>query len=78
VVMRGRTTFVVASRLRTIKNADQILMLEDGRIIERGTHAELLARRGAYARLYDLQLREQEEYEARTLSTRRVEQGAAR
>jgi len=37
-----------------------------------------LARRGAYARLYDLQLREQEEYEARTLSTRRVEQGVAR
>jgi len=78
VVMRGRTTFVVASRLRTIKNADQILMLENGRIIERGTHAELLARRGAYARLYDLQLREQEEYEARTLSTRRVAQGVAR
>jgi len=78
VVMRGRTTFVVASRLRTIKNADQILMLENGRLIERGTHAELLARRGAYARLYDLQLREQEEYEARTLSTRRVEQGVAR
>ncbi len=78
VVMRGRTTFVVASRLRTIKNADQILMLENGRIIERGTHAELLARRGAYARLYDLQLREQEEYEARTLTSRASSQGVAR
>ncbi len=60
-VMRGRTTFVVASRLRTIKNADQILVLDRGRIVERGTHDTLLTRGGAYARLYDLQLRDQEE-----------------
>jgi ATP-binding cassette subfamily B protein len=66
-VMRNRTTFVVASRLRTIKNADQILVLERGRIVERGTHASLLQRNGPYARLYDLQLREQEEFEARML-----------
>jgi len=63
-VMRGRTSFVVASRLRTIKNADQILVLEKGRIIERGTHADLIDRGGAYTRLYDLQLRDQEELEA--------------
>jgi len=63
-VMRGRTSFVVASRLRTIKNADQILVLEKGRIIERGTHAALIDRGGAYTRLYDLQLRDQEELEA--------------
>ncbi len=68
-VMRNRTTFVVASRLRTIKNADQILVLEHGRIVERGTHASLLQRNGPYARLYDLQLREQEEFEARMLAT---------
>ncbi len=66
-VMHGRTTFVVASRLRTIKNADQILILDKGSIIERGTHASLLALNGAYTRLYDLQLREQEEFETRML-----------
>jgi ABC-type multidrug transport system fused ATPase/permease subunit len=66
-VMRGRTSFVVASRLRTIKRADQILVLDRGRIIERGTHSSLLDLGGAYARLYELQLREQEEYEAQAL-----------
>jgi ABC-type multidrug transport system fused ATPase/permease subunit len=64
-VMQGRTTFVVASRLRTVKNADQILILEKGRIVERGNHEALLALGGTYTRLYDLQLREQEEFEAR-------------
>lgn len=64
-VMQNRTTFVVASRLRTVKNADQILVLEKGHIVERGNHEELLALNGAYTRLYDLQLREQEEFEER-------------
>jgi ATP-binding cassette subfamily B protein len=64
-VMRGRTSFVVASRLRTIKNADQILVLDEGRIVERGTHNELLAHNGPYRKLYDLQLREQEDFEVR-------------
>ncbi len=68
-VMRGRTTFVVASRLRTIKSADQILILDKGSIIERGTHETLLALHGAYSRLYDLQLREQEEFETRLVSS---------
>ena len=68
-VMRGRTTFVVASRLRTIKNADQIIVLDRGRIVERGNHASLLKLNGPYSRLYDLQLREQEEFEARMLDT---------
>jgi ATP-binding cassette subfamily B protein len=68
-VMRDRTTFVVASRLRTIKNADQILVLDRGSIIERGDHQSLLALNGAYKRLYDIQLREQEEMEARVLHT---------
>ncbi|GCE45602.1 ABC transporter ATP-binding protein [Thermosporothrix hazakensis] len=64
-VMKGRTTFVVASRLRTIKHADQILVLENGHIVERGTHDSLIALKGRYARLYDLQLRDQEEFEER-------------
>jgi len=69
VVMQGRTTFVVASRLRTIKSADQILVLDQGSIVERGTHKTLLAQGGAYTRLYDLQLREQEEFEERMMAS---------
>ena len=52
---RGRTTFVIAHRLSTIRSADQILVLEGGEIVERGTHAELLARNGALQQLYDKQ-----------------------
>jgi subfamily B ATP-binding cassette protein MsbA len=51
----GRTTFVIAHRLSTIRSADQILVLEAGEIVERGTHAELLALNGRYRQLYDKQ-----------------------
>jgi ATP-binding cassette, subfamily B, multidrug efflux pump len=54
-LMRGRTTFVIAHRLSTIRNADAILMMEHGRIVEKGTHQELLAARGRYAELYQSQ-----------------------
>ncbi len=54
-VMGGRTTFVVAHRLSTIERADLILVMEDGRIIEQGTHAELLLRNGAYSALHRMQ-----------------------
>jgi ABC-type multidrug transport system fused ATPase/permease subunit len=53
----GRTTFVIAHRLSTIQSADQILVLEHGEIVERGTHEELLARNGRYRQLYDKQYR---------------------
>jgi ABC-type multidrug transport system ATPase subunit len=53
--MRGRTTFVIAHRLSTIRRADQILVVESGRIIERGTHASLYALGGRYRELYDKQ-----------------------
>jgi len=51
-LMKGRTSFVIAHRLSTIRNADLVLVINDGEIIERGTHRELLARRGFYYRLY--------------------------
>ncbi len=60
-VMEGRTTFVIAQRLRTVKMADQILVLKDGEIVERGRHDELLRRDGIYRQIYDLELRDQEE-----------------
>ncbi len=60
-VMRGRTTFVIAHRLGTIRRADTILVLKDGEIVQRGTHEELLGSRGPYREIYELQLRPQEE-----------------
>lgn len=54
-LMKGRTSFIVAHRLSTIKNADQILVMKAGNIIERGTHDELLAKEGFYAQLYESQ-----------------------
>ena len=60
-VMRGRTSFVIAHRLRTIRDADQILVLRDGAIIQHGRHAELVDQPGLYREIYDLQFRGQEE-----------------
>jgi len=58
-LLAGRTVFVIAHRLSTVVDADLILVLDAGRIVERGTHAELLARRGAYYRLHSLQFRDE-------------------
>jgi ATP-binding cassette subfamily B protein len=60
-LMRGRTTFVIAQRLRTVKAADQIIVLENGHIVERGRHEELIQQDGLYREIYDLELRDQEE-----------------
>jgi subfamily B ATP-binding cassette protein MsbA len=58
-LLEGRTVFVIAHRLSTVVNADVILVLDRGRIVERGTHGELLAERGAYFRLHALQFRDE-------------------
>jgi ABC-type multidrug transport system fused ATPase/permease subunit len=60
-VMQGRTTFVIAHRLSTVRRADLILVLQDGEIVEQGTHEELMAQRSLYRDIYELQLRPQEE-----------------
>ena len=54
-MMKGRTTFIVAHRLQTIRDADLILYMEKGRVLEQGTHQQLLKKNGYYARLYHSQ-----------------------
>jgi len=57
-LMRGRTTFVTSHRLSLVRDADVILVFEEGRLVERGTHADLLAHRGLYAAMYEMQMGE--------------------
>jgi ATP-binding cassette subfamily B multidrug efflux pump len=63
-LMKGRTTFIIAQRLLTLKSADYILVLDHGRVVERGKHDSLLAQDGLYREIYDLQLKDQEEFVA--------------
>jgi ABC-type multidrug transport system fused ATPase/permease subunit len=62
-LMQGRTTFVIAQRLSTIRRADVILVMDQGRIVERGTHASLIAQEGLYREIYELQFRDQERFQ---------------
>jgi len=59
-LMEGRTSFVIAHRLSTIINADQIVVMDDGRIVEQGTHQQLLAQKGRYYNLYTMQWAQQD------------------
>ena len=71
-VMLNRTTLVIAHRLSTIENADLILVIEQGHIVERGTHQELLVKNGAYARLHSMQFKDQVvEYKDKLVDVRR-------
>jgi ATP-binding cassette subfamily B protein len=60
-LMEGRTTFVIAHRIQSVMAADLILVLKDGRVVQRGTHAELMAEQGFYRQIYDLQARLEDE-----------------
>jgi len=69
LALQGRTSLVIAHRLSTVLNADQILVIEAGQVIERGTHEDLLAADGLYAELYHTQFKSQEVYSERTQPT---------
>jgi ATP-binding cassette, subfamily B, multidrug efflux pump len=56
MVIKGRTTFIITHRLPIVRNADLILVLENGEVVERGTHSDLMARNGLYRQIYESQL----------------------
>ncbi|MBD3182900.1 ATP-binding cassette domain-containing protein [Candidatus Poribacteria bacterium] len=60
-LLKGRTAFVIAQRLSTVKRADKIVILEDGKIVEKGTHESLLKKGGIYSEIYEMQFKQQEE-----------------
>ena len=60
-LMHGRTTFVIANRLSTVHKADEIIVLDHGKIVERGSHEILISHQGIYRQIYDLQLKPQED-----------------
>lgn len=77
-LMEGRTTFIIAQRLLTLKRADCILVLDKGQIVERGTHDSLLDNNGLYRQIYDMQLRDQEEFVALQSKLAGGEEGSGR
>ena len=61
-MLKGRTTFIIAHRISSVKNADQILVLDEGRIAERGTHAQLLEKKGIYYQMVQEQYRDFDQF----------------
>lgn len=61
-VMEGRTTFIIAHRISSVKDADEIIVLDDGQIVERGTHEQLVKQRGKYFEIYSQQYKDFEEF----------------
>jgi ABC-type multidrug transport system fused ATPase/permease subunit len=59
-VMKERTTFIIAHRISSLKHADEILVLEDGKVVQRGKHEELIEQEGMYRRVYDIQYKDKE------------------
>ncbi|HEX2997047.1 MAG TPA: hypothetical protein VHP14_19655, partial [Anaerolineales bacterium] len=72
-LMEGRTTFVIAHRLSTVRRADLILVMDEGRIAQRGTHEELLRTGGLYKEIYDLQLMDHAQFSEETEETEEAE-----
>lgn len=72
-LMKERTTFIIAHRISSVKDADQIILLDQGRIVEQGTHRELLEAKGAYRRVYDVQFKDQLEVMDKLGDTRAAE-----
>jgi len=74
-LMRGRTTFIIAHRIQSVMNADLILVLDRGRIVQRGTHSELMEQEGIYRRIYDMQARIEVELEQEIRRTSGAREG---
>lgn len=71
-LMQGRTTFVIAQRLRTVMRADEIVVLDRGRVVQRGPHAQLVQQEGLYKQIFDLELKDQEEALGEIAASRRI------
>jgi ATP-binding cassette subfamily B protein len=73
--MKGRTSFVIAHRIQSVMNADQIVVLDKGRIVQKGTHEQLMEQTGPYRQIFDLQTRIEDELEQEIASAALMGEG---